>query len=67
MTDCSIYQYMQWVFVPFFLLWMLALGLWLHNTWGRNRAAANNLHKILTWLPLVEVCAALCNTRHCRT
>ncbi|KAJ1628090.1 hypothetical protein T492DRAFT_162757 [Pavlovales sp. CCMP2436] len=54
MTNCTQYRYMREVFVPFFLLWLIALGLWVHNTWVRNRASANNLHKLLTWLPLVE-------------
>lgn len=52
--DCSVYANVQIVFIPFFLLWLLALGYWVYNTFRRNAAHANNLHKGLTWLPAVE-------------
>ena len=51
---CAPIVHVQTVFIPFFLAWAAALGLWLYNTHARNAPSANQLHRLLTWLPLVE-------------
>ena len=52
MASCGLYKPVQAVFIPFFLCWVFALGWWVHNTFFRNRASANNLQRMLTWLPV---------------
>mmetsp|Transcript_20194 Transcript_20194/g.59567 ORF Transcript_20194/g.59567 Transcript_20194/m.59567 type:complete len:400 (-) Transcript_20194:360-1559(-) len=54
MVDCSRFEYVQEEFIPFFLLWCIALGLWCYNTYYKNASSANSLHRMLTWLPAVE-------------
>jgi len=52
--DCTVYENVQTIFIPLFLAWLLVLVLWVYNTFWLNRQSANNLHKMLTWLPAVE-------------
>jgi hypothetical protein len=51
---CEVFDHVPTVFLPFFVAWVVALGLWLFNTLVRNVASSNNLHRMLTCLPLVE-------------
>lgn len=52
--DCTRFEHVQTVFVPFFLSWVLVLVGWCFNTYYKNAASANSMHRMLTWLPAVE-------------
>lgn len=52
--NCQPYAHVQAVFIPLHIAWAIALSFWVYNTFLRNRQSANNLHKLLAWLPAVE-------------
>mmetsp|Transcript_388 Transcript_388/g.980 ORF Transcript_388/g.980 Transcript_388/m.980 type:complete len:390 (-) Transcript_388:194-1363(-) len=52
--NCDRFEHVQTVFIPFFVTWLIVLGVWCFNTYYKNAASANSMHRMLTWLPAVS-------------
>ena len=55
LIDCTKYELVPLVYATTVPLWLLLLAAWVKNTYHMNEAHTKDLHRLMTWVPLVEV------------
>ena len=54
LIDCRKYELVPFVYATTVPLWLLLLAAWVRNTYHVNDAHTKDLHRLMTWVPLVE-------------
>ena len=52
---CERYQLSPYVYIAFAPIWLAALAEWLHSVCYKHASIANDLHRLLLWVPTIEL------------